>query len=233
MSRLTIQSQRPITMTDVDRLLHTYIERFEAGGSTDPTDLLDETEGRDRAKLTALIEGYLEHAAPPQKWDAEAYEGSVAMRAVELLQVSWEKESSALPAQLVALRKEAKLKRSSLVESLAKQLGASKKPQREKVATYYNAMEHGQLEPQGISSKVFEALAGILGTTSDTLRRAGESVAPSAGGEPGGAFARMTRVEAADEAMASPPAAKKADAEATETEDWDEVDRLFRGGDDD
>jgi hypothetical protein len=229
--KLTIHRHRPMTMTDVDRLLQTYIERFESGGSVDPTDLLDQAEGKERARLSALIDGYLEHAAPAQQWDAKGFEGSVTQRAVEMLQESWAEESSALPAQLVALRKQAELKRSSLVESLAKALGATKKPQREKVATYYNAMEHGQLDPRGVSSRVFDALAGILGTTADTLRRAGESVAPSAGGEPGGAFARMTRIEATDEARAV-PAPKQTDPDAIETEDWDEVDRLFRGGDD-
>ena len=72
-------------MTDVDRLLQTYIERFEAGDATDPSDLLDQAKGPDRARLSTLIEGYLEHAAPPQQWDAEAFEGSVAMRAAEMV----------------------------------------------------------------------------------------------------------------------------------------------------
>ena len=85
----------------------------------------------------------------------------------------------------MALRKQAELPRPSLVDSLAKALGAKKKAEREKVAGYYNAMEHGQLEPQGISSKVFDALAGLLGTSAEALRKAGEAVAPSAGGEPG------------------------------------------------
>ena len=67
-----------MTMTDVDRLLRDYIQRFEAGDSVDPTDLLKGLEDRDRRKLSTLIEGYLEHAARPQEWDPEAFEGSVA-----------------------------------------------------------------------------------------------------------------------------------------------------------
>ena len=61
-----------MTMTDVDRLLREYIERFESGGSSDPGDLLEQVEGREREKLTVLIQGYLEHSAPAQDWDAEA-----------------------------------------------------------------------------------------------------------------------------------------------------------------
>src|SRR4051794_4146041 len=71
-----------MTMTDADRLLREYIERFESGGSADPNDLLDRAQAADRTKLAPLIEGYLEHAARLQAWDPEAFDGSVADRAV-------------------------------------------------------------------------------------------------------------------------------------------------------
>ena len=219
-------------MTDVDRLLQTYIERFEAGDATDPSDLLDQAKGSDRARLSTLIEGYLEHAAPPQQWDAEAFEGSVAMRAAEMVQESWAEESSALPAQLVALRKQAELPRSSLIDSLAKALGAKKKAEREKVAGYYNAMEHGQLEPQGISSKVFDALAGLLGTSAEALRKAGEAVAPSAGGQPRAQPSRARSASRPPTTQWHPrPPAREPDDDR-DPADWDEIDRLFRGGGD-
>ena len=69
-------------MTDVQGLLRQYIERFEAGGSPDPQDLLERASGKDRATLSALIEGYLEHEAPDQQWDAERFEGTLADYAV-------------------------------------------------------------------------------------------------------------------------------------------------------
>jgi hypothetical protein len=228
LTRLTIHPHRPMTMTDADRLLQTYIERFEQGGSVDPTDLLKQAEGRDRARLSALIEGYLEHAAPAQEWDSEAFEGSVAQRATELVQESWAAESAALPQELVALRKRAELKRSTLVQRLAEALGF---PQQEaKVAVYYNAMEHGTLPPKGISAKVFDALAALLDTSADALRKAGEAVTPSAGGEPGEAFARAIRVQATDEQLAAAsPGRTETESEAGDTEP-DEVDRLFTEG---
>ncbi len=110
-------------MTDLNTLLQTYIERFESGESTDPTDLLEQAEGRDRARLSALIDGYLEHAAPAQEWDSAAFEGSVAARAAGMVEDAWAAESAALPRELVALRKRAELPRRSLVERLAETLG--------------------------------------------------------------------------------------------------------------
>jgi hypothetical protein len=113
----------------------------------------------------------------------------------------------------------AQLKRSELVRRLADALGVA--GGEEKVARYYNAMEHEQLEPEGISPRVFEALAGIVGTTVDALRGAapggGQTVAQVA------SFARLAPWDADEEAVASSP------AQAPELE-WDEVDELFRGG---
>lgn len=220
-----------MTMTDVETLLQTYIERFEAGDSPDPTDLLEQTEGRDRARLSTLIEGYLEHAAPRQRWDAKAFEGSVASRAVEMLQTDWAEQTSALSAQLVALRKQKQIERKTLVATLAEKLGFPKEADR--VAAYYNAIEHGQLEPRGISSKVFDALASVLDTSADALRKAGEAVSPSAGGMASPAFTRTTPVEVTPdqlEGAASPGKAMR--SETPEAEQLDDLDRLFLGGED-
>ena len=210
-------------MTDVNRLLRDYIDRYEAEGVPDATDLLEQVQGRDRAELIALIEGYLEHAAPSTEWDPDAFQGSVAQRATQRVIEAWEAESAPLPRELVALRKERKLKRSSLVQRLAEALGFPGEVER--VGVYYNAMEHGRLEPAGVSARVFDALGSILGTSADALRKAGESVTPSAGGQPSQAFARTARVEAAD-AEAAPPGRTDIDQEQREP---DELDRLFIG----
>ncbi|CAN5485907.1 hypothetical protein BH20ACT15_BH20ACT15_14550 [soil metagenome] len=216
-------------MTDVDTLLRSYIERFQAGESVDPSDLLNQLDGRDRARLSALIDGYLEHGAPPQAWDAEAFEGSVAEEATELVRERWEAEAAALPAMLVERRKQAKLHRSDLVTRLADALGF---PQAEpKVARYYNAMEHGWLEPRGVSDKVFDALASLLDTSADALRKAGEAVTPSAGGEPEGVWARTApsaRAELRLESGAPDEIDEASEAFEEDIDDWDEVDRLFR-----
>ena len=226
-----IRLHPPMTMTDADRLLREYIARFESGGSVDPSDLLEQADGRERARLSALIDGYLEHGAPAKQWNPEAFEGSLAERATELVQDSWEAGEEALPRQLVALRNKAKLKRTELFKRLAEALGHP--DQEPKVARYYNAIEHGALPTEGISSKVFDALAKILDTSAEALRKAGEAVTPSAGGEPGPAYARMAPSPGRDESpgyeQRSGPQERPDEIPAEE--EWDEVDRLFRGSD--
>src|SRR5262249_20137434 len=146
-----------MTMAEVDRLLREYIERFESGGSSDPGEVLAKVEGADREKLSVLIQGYLEHAAPAQDWDPAAFPGSVAGRAVARVAESWSQASGQLPAELVKLRNERQITRADLVGRLADALGVS--GARDKVAFYYHRMEQGLLPSEGISSRVWEALA--------------------------------------------------------------------------
>lgn len=229
--RLTNRRRKTMAKTEVDKLLRRYVERFEAGGSVDPSDLLSKLEGAERAELDALIEGYLEQAAPKQAWDPDAFEGSISEQAVAQVAETWSEEAGQLPHELVRLRQERKLTRAGLVERLADALGVGGKE--EKVRSYYHQLEFGLLPSEGVSAKVFDALASLLDTTADALRKAGESVAPSAGGEPGAAYARLAHPgHGADESSDEPLEQRIPNRTERESDaDWDEVDRLFRGGD--
>jgi hypothetical protein len=225
--RLRIRHLTITTMTDVDRLLREYIERFESGGSVDPGDLLSQTEGKERSKLSALIEGYLEHEAPPQEWDPKAFEGSLSERAVARLAESWSAASGELPSDLVALRNARKITRAKLVQDLADSLGVSGRA--EKVAAYYHQLENGRLPTAGISSTVFDALADLLGTTTDKLRAAGEALTPASGqASPGELYAR--KAQPPPEEFAEADTRPAAASPGRPGEEWDEVDELFRGG---
>ena len=114
--------------------------------------------------------------------------------------------SGSWPVLLPELRNRLKLRREQLVERLTEALGVAGRE--EKVAYYYNQMEHGRLEPSGVSDRVLESLAAIVETTRDTLRRAGERVQPPAAGEEA-VFARTAHADAdyaAECAPASPAA---------------------------
>ncbi len=213
-------------MTDVDTLLRRYIERYRSGGEVDPSDLLAQASGGDRARLAALIEGYLEAEAPAQGWNPDAFEGSLAERAVARLAEEWSGASGQLPSLLVSLREKAKIKRGDLVARLADALGVSAK--REKVALYYHRLEHGLLPAQGVSTAVFEALAGVLGTSAEELRRAGESVRPAAGRASAEAIYART-AEPSEEYAAADELRAPSAAPRSEGEEPDEVDRLFTG----
>src|SRR4051812_11503418 len=123
---------------------------------------------------------------------------------------------------LPTLRMQARLKRVELVNRLADALGLAGRE--EKIGRYYNAMEHEQLDPSGISPRVLEALAGIVRTTADALWRAAPgSAVPPVADAPARAFARQAPWDSDADAVAASPG-------QSPDLDWDEVDELFTGG---
>jgi hypothetical protein len=214
-------------MADVDQLLKQYIVEHRAGGEANPRAYLDQVEGTERAELAELIDAYLARS-PGQPWDEEAYGGSPAERTVASLHESLAGASGSWPVVLPQLRYRARIKREQLVERLAAALGVAGRE--EKVAFYYNQMEHGRLAPAGISDRVLEELATIVDTTKEALRQAGQAVSAS-DADAGAVFARKAAPPPPEYAeppgMARPgegPAVPKA-AEF----DRDEVDELFLG----
>ena len=157
--------------------------------------------------------------APRRSWDPVAYEASPAKAAVDRVYESLEGVSGTWPELLPALRNRARIKRSELVRRLADALGVGDRAER--VGDYYNRMEHGRLPAEGVSSRVIEALAGIVGASAEAIREAG---AP--GGEAGGPDLLYTRMAPSDAAFEAEEVAAPADRAAG----WDEVDELFRGG---
>ena len=206
-------------MTDVDRLLGEYKEAHLSGGSADPGPYLARAEDPvDRELLAGLIDAYLSQAER-RPFDAAAFGSSPAAALAEEVHRSLAGAGGLWPALLPRLRAHARLRRAELVAELAARLGAQ--AQRDKVALYYHQMEQGLLPEKGVSDTVLDAIGKIVGYTGEALRRAGQMPAP---GPPrtdeGAVFARATYGE---------PAAA-AEERARPAEEWDEVDRLFRGG---
>jgi hypothetical protein len=206
-------------VTDVERLFAEYKELHASGGEADPQRFLARVSGLEREQLAALIDAYLERA-PRREFDAAAFRDSPAAAVADSVTRTLTGSAGLWPVLLPRLRNQARIKRADLVAVLAARLGAQS--QQEKVASYYHEMEQGRLPASGVSDTVLEALGKVVGYGKDALRSAGEMPAP--GGPPpeaGAVFTRTSRREgAADEEVAP----------ATASEDWDEVDRLFRGG---
>jgi hypothetical protein len=226
---------RASPVTDPQQLFREFADRYAAEESADPREYLARAEGTDREELRALIDGFLERA-PRREWDAAAFRGSMAERAVERAGEAEEEAAEAgaaaapepagaWPEVLPELRHRARLKRSEVVERLAAALGFSDREAR--VGEYYHRMEQGLLTPSGVSSRVLEALGGIVGASAEALRGAGEmGEAGAAGGE---VFARV----GGPTDQASPDVAGEVDASAADATPAppDELDRLFTGGD--
>ena len=207
-------------MTDVERLLTEYKEAHRGGGEADPRPYLAQVTGVDRELLGGLIDAYLAEA-PRRRFAAAAFGDSRAAPVAEDVQRTLAGAGGMWPALLPRLRARARLRRAELVAQLAARLGAQ--AHQDKVGLYYHQMEQGLLPESGVSETVLEALGKIVDSTASALRKAGQMPAP---GPPrtdeGAAFARATYGEPAE--AAEPPAGERP------AEEWDEVDRLFRGG---
>ncbi len=208
-------------MAQVDELLSEYKEAHRAG-SGDPRPFLSRAQAADRALLAALINGYLENA-PRREFDRDGFLESAAAPVAEGVERSLAGAGGLWPALLPRLRAQARVKRADLVRELAARLGAQS--QQDKVASYYHEMEQGLLPAEGVSDTVLEALGKIVGVAAESLRKAGSLPAP---GPPrmdeAAVFTRRAR--AAPGVGAPPMATETADGAS---EEWDEVDRLFRG----
>jgi hypothetical protein len=212
-------------MSDVQRLLGEYKREHSESADADPRPFLAQATGADRELLAGLIDAYLE-AAPRRELDAAALRASPAGAVAEGVQRSLEGQSGMWPSVLPRLRARARLRRAELVGQLAARLGAQ--AEEEKVALYYHQMEQGLLPERGVSETVLEALGQIVDWSGEALRKAGQMPAPGPPrSDPGAVFARTTVGRVAP----PPPGQAPSEGAAAEaTEDWDEVDRLFRGG---
>ena len=217
-------------MADARELLAEFIVAFEAGDHPIPDVLLERAAAGERQELADLIDRYL-MTAPRQAWDPDAYEASLAKVAVEQVYESIEGVSGSWPELLPQLRNRARVKRSELVARLATALGVGESgPQVAKVADYYNRMEHGLLAADGVSGRVIDALAQVVGVGAEAIRAAGEGSSPVSGGE-APAFARRALLDAeytqsvADELSAPAPPMSPGTAPG-----HDEIDELFTGG---
>jgi hypothetical protein len=172
----------------IDELLDSYIAAFRSG-AVDPTPMLDQLEGADRAVLAELIDRYLDKA-PSREWDAVAFGGSRAEQVSDAIAVSLEGRSGQWPELLPRLRRENEIKRSAVTDQLAEALDATDRAEKEKVEQYYNDMEHGNLSAAGVSDAVVNALASIYRTPAEKIAEAGRRLGPKAGFEKGPVFAR-------------------------------------------
>jgi hypothetical protein len=221
-------------MAEVDKLFNDYVAEHRAGGVADPLAFLDRVDGTDRDELAVLIDAYLE-TSPGQPWDPARYEGSAAQRFAEDMHESLGGVSGLWPVLLPRLRERAQIKRAELVRRLAGALGVG--GQTEKVAGFYHGMEQGSLDSSGVSTQVLEALAGIVGSSAEALRRAGEKLGEGGAAAEGTVFARTStprpEFEGWHELGSEQGAAKAAAPRRHETEAAEaaEVERLFTGGD--
>ena len=181
---------------DVAHLLDEYAVRFRRGERPDLREYLQRAgEGAD--ELARLVDAVLQAVPPP----------AASEEAVELSR-AWVEGAS----PLLELRTRRRLRRADVVDALLEDLGLGL-AQREKLRRRYHELETGQLEPERVDRRVWQALA-------ETLQARVEDLAawtrPAAAFDEGLAYYRV-----------SEPVAASMPARAMPAEEPDEVDRLF------
>lgn len=206
-------------MTAVARLFAAFVAEYQADGEVDPRRFLNQASPAQQPELAALIDAYLVRAQR-RSVDLSLSGSANTERTVDVLERALLGQAGLWPSLLPRLRAEADLKRSDLVARLAAALGVGDR--KERVAGYYHQMEQGLLPSAGVSDRVLDALGQIVGQTRQALREAGQSLNASGMSQAPGdaAFARTGSGQAS-----APLVASEADSA-----EWDEVDRLFRGG---
>jgi len=214
-------------MADLEALLAEFAATLEAGGSPEPNEWLLRVDAGERQEMAALIDSYL-MTAPRRTWNAQAFEISPAREVVDRVFAAREGVSGSWPEVLPQLRNRARVKRSDLVRRLAEALGVGTgQAEVDRVAGYYNEMEHGLLPADRVSTRVLEALAALVGSSAEALRAAGERDSGATGG-PVAAFARMAG-PSVDHVLEVPFGVADADATASPGM-LDAIDELFTGG---
>jgi hypothetical protein len=210
-------------MSSPDQLLNEFIDAWNAGERPRVEEYLERAPESERDELADLLGTFLEEAPTP-RYSEETIAQLRRDPAVVEVAALLESRSGLWPSLLPRLRRRAKLKRDEVVTALAELLGVG--GQKEKVAVYYHQMETGRLDPGGVSRGVLEALGRILRVDAKEIQEAGDVWL-----EPpdtlAGVYMRAPtgRIPSAAESRAEAPAPEEQWAI-----EWDEVDRLFRGG---
>jgi hypothetical protein len=203
---------------DPDQILSEFVDAWNAGRRPDVDDYLARAPDDRRDELASMISTFLA-VAPTPDYEEQAWE---EIRSDPLLQRLAVPE---LPTLLGRLRTRARLSMSQLAVALSPDLGITGRE--DKAARYLEQLEAGELDPSGVSSRVFDALGRALRVPAAELLAAARPLPPA---RPSAAFFRAgaaaqeevgQHLEVLAEAMAAPAPAGAG---------WDDVDELFRGG---
>jgi Helix-turn-helix domain len=207
---------------DPDRVLSDFIDAWNAGRRPDVDEHLARVDAAQRDELAGDIAAFVAFAPTPD-YDDAALAAIRAEPAVAAAAAAARSAGGLWPALLPRLRERAALSTAQLAAAVVAALGlpADREP---KTRGYLERLEAGALEPRGLSGRVLDALARLLGVPRDDLEAAGAFGAPAAApalfrAEGPAAEALRDELDVIADALAAPAGG-----------DWDEVDELFRGG---
>jgi hypothetical protein len=212
--------------TDRERVLSEFIDAWNAGRRPDVDAFLERVPEAERTPLADEIASFLTWAPTPD-YDDATLEQIAAEPIVREAFAATEQQAGLWPSLLPRLRKRAAVTTRQLAAGLVQALRLPAGSEG-KTEAYLERMEHGALDPAGVSRRLLEGLARVLGVPTDELEGAGDLGLRHSRAAPAAAFFRAEDhaaeavredLEVFADALAAPP-----------SEPWDEVDELFRGG---
>jgi hypothetical protein len=212
---------------DRERILSEFIDAWNAGTRPDVDDFLVRVPADEQGLLADELMAFLSFAPTPSYSD-EAVAEIRAEPPVATALASLARPGGLLPSLLRSLRERLRLTPAQLAAKVAGELALPRAKQR-KTASYLRRLEDGELDPERVSRRVFDALANVLGVPRAELESAGDL----------GGWGRRRAMTAAPVVRADDAAARAvsehldvlADAlQAPGGPARDEVDELFLGG---
>jgi hypothetical protein len=207
---------------DPDRIVSDFIDAWNAGRRPDIDEHLARADEADREQLAADITAFVAFAPTPDYDDRTlaAIRGEPAVASAARAATA---RGGLWPALLPRLRERAALSTGQLAAGLVSALGlpADREP---KTRGYLVQLEAGELDARGLSGRLLDGLARLLGVPRGELEGAGAfggpTVAPALFRAEGPAAETLRDdLDVIADALAAPSGAA-----------WDEVDELFLGG---
>jgi hypothetical protein len=208
-----------------DKILSEFMDAWNAGRRPDVDEYLARAPDAERSALAEDIAAWLTWAPTPA-YDAETLAQVRSEPIVAEVVAAGVGRAGLWPSLLPRLRARASVSVGELAGVVSSLLGLGGREER--VASYLDRMEQGELDPAGVSSRVVDALARALGVPRDDIAGAGAfggggvataALYRSSGDEPGAGDDVGEHLDVLARAMTAPS-----------PEPWDEVDELFLGG---
>jgi hypothetical protein len=157
---------------DRDRVLSEFIDAWNAGERPDVDDYLARVPAEQQGELADQLLSFLSFAPTPS-YDESALAAIRAEPPVAAALAAPGRRGGLLPSLLTSLRERLSLTTPELAGALVTTLELAPDTQA-KTTSYLQRLEQGELEPGGVSRRVFDALARVLGVPRDELEGAGD-----------------------------------------------------------
>ena len=204
-----------------DRILSDFVDAWNAGRRPDLDEYLARAAAGDREQVLADITAFVAFAPTPH-YDDAALAAIRAEPAVAAGAAATTVRGGLWPALLPRLRERAALSTAQLAAGLVGALGLPAN-RAGKTREYVERLEAGELEARGLSGRLLDAMARVLGVPRGDLEGASAFGAPAAAAlfraEGPAAESIRADLDVIADAFAAPSGAG-----------WDDVDELFRSG---